>query len=61
MRLQISVFDVLGRKVADLTDQQYSAGPHRINWHFEGRSGVYFIRMVNQSGYSLHKKALYLK
>ncbi|HDQ43891.1 MAG TPA: T9SS type A sorting domain-containing protein [bacterium] len=44
-RVNISVFNVLGQKVADLGESAYGPGIHRVAWE-TGRfkAGVYFIR-----------------
>jgi len=49
-RVQISVFDVTGRRVRTLADGQFSAGEHRMI--FDGSeltSGVYFARLSSGS------------
>jgi hypothetical protein len=66
-RVSLSVFDVLGRKVATLADEMQTAGTHTVN--FDGRrisSGLYFCRMqaVSSAGqllYTSSKKLLLLK
>ena len=50
-RVHVAVYDIRGRLVADLTDQQYATGDHGIVW--KGRdstgrevpSGAYFFRV----------------
>ena len=52
----LSVYDLTGRRVATLVDEHLAPGPHRTAW--DGRtgtgsraaSGVYFLRLVSQSG-----------
>lgn len=45
-RIKLTVFDMLGRKVSNLTDEVRSAGSHTINWNAgELSSGVYFYRL----------------
>jgi hypothetical protein len=45
-RVRLTVFDVIGRRVAILTDQAYSAGAHELIWDAGAHaSGVYFYRM----------------
>ena len=45
-RVRLTVFDVIGRRIAVLTDQAYSAGAHELNWDASAHaSGVYFYRM----------------
>lgn len=58
---KVSVFDILGREVAVLENQEKDAGNHKVK--FDGRnlaSGIYFYRL--QAGeYSKTKKFLLLK
>lgn len=44
--VKLTVYDILGKKVADLVDQKQSAGVHQIRW-FAGElaSGIYFYRL----------------
>ena len=46
-RVELSVFDVLGRRVATLLDGgALNAGSHRIAWNAENvAAGVYFVRL----------------
>lgn len=44
--VDIAVYDVLGRKVAQLADRRFAAGEHRISFDAEGLpSGQYLVRM----------------
>ena len=44
--IRVTVFDVLGRKVATLTDQAYEGGTHEIRWDAsQVSSGQYIYRM----------------
>ena len=44
--VRLTVFDVLGRKVATLVDRPYPAGKHRADWNGANMaSGQYFYRM----------------
>jgi hypothetical protein len=46
-RVTIVVFNILGQKVATVTDEEYSAGTHIVVWNASHiASGVYFCRMV---------------
>jgi flagellar hook assembly protein FlgD len=53
--VQISIFNILGQRVVQLTDNNFTAGEHRINWDSidkpgdEVASGLYFIRMQAES------------
>jgi hypothetical protein len=45
--VSLSVFDVLGRKVAQLVSDTYAAGYHSVSWDASGvASGVYFARFT---------------
>ncbi len=50
-KIEISVFDIRGHKVADLVDEVYSSGLHSITWQSRDQSGqrvasgVYFARL----------------
>jgi hypothetical protein len=49
--VQLAVYDVMGRKVATLVDQDLPPGTHEVVWQGRGRSGqalasgVYFVRL----------------
>ncbi len=57
----IDIYDILGRKVASLTDRQQPAGYHQVLWHADDlSSGIYFYKL--QAGnYIETKKMLLLK
>jgi hypothetical protein len=50
--VSLSIFDVSGRRVADLASGVYTAGDHGISWNLRSRDGqrvgggVYFARLV---------------
>ena len=49
--VRINVFDATGRRVAELIDRHFPAGPHALTWDGRGasgpvRSGVYFVRLT---------------
>jgi hypothetical protein len=44
--VSLTVYNLLGQKVAKLTEGIYGAGTHRIEWHTRNlSSGVYFCRL----------------
>jgi hypothetical protein len=44
--VSLAVYDVLGRKVAQLYDGQLNTGSHRITWNADDMSsGIYFYRL----------------
>jgi uncharacterized repeat protein (TIGR01451 family) len=54
-RVKLSVFDIVGRRVASLSDQVWEAGSHGLDWSGStdggalAAGGVYVIQMVAQS------------
>ncbi len=47
----VQVFDLTGRTVSTLVNEEVSAGNHSINWTPENiSSGVYFVRLTTPSG-----------
>jgi hypothetical protein len=48
--VKVAVYDVAGRRVADLVDESMPAGQHTVRWNGDSKqgrvaSGVYFVRM----------------
>ncbi len=59
--VRISIFDLLGRRVADLLDGRVSAGTHHLRWNASDLpSGLYLVRMETED-YALVRKILLLK
>lgn len=60
-RVTLTVYDVLGRLVADLVSEDLAAGKHLVRWNAQGlATGTYFYRL--QAGpYTEIKKLLLLK
>jgi endoglucanase len=59
--VSLKIYDVLGREVATLLDEQMSAGSHDIHWGAVGLpSGVYFYRLQSGS-FSETRKLILLK
>ena len=60
-RVQVQVFNVLGRKVADLADGNYAAGYHRVIWTpNDTPSGVYLVRLQS-SDFTHTQKVVLMK
>ncbi len=57
----VEVFDLLGRKVATLTDQQLDAGLHPIRWQPADLATGQFIIRANISGRLLQRNVILLK
>jgi len=62
--VQLRVFDVVGRVVATLLDQQLPAGNHSIQWRgrtdsgLEAASGIYFYRLSADNFHKVRKMTL---
>jgi len=65
-RVELAVFDLLGRKVAVLTDRVYGAGVHTVNWNgtdeggHQVASGIYFYR-IKTGDFQRSRKMLLMK
>ena len=66
MRVDVTVFDLLGRRVRNLTDDIFMAGRHSFMWDatddggLQVSSGVYIYR-VNAGSHSITRKMLFLR
>jgi hypothetical protein len=59
--VRMTIFDILGREVRTLLNEQKSAGSYQVNWNASGvPSGVYFYRLQAGS-FSETKKLILLK
>jgi hypothetical protein len=57
--VNLSVFDLLGRKVATLVDEDRNAGTHTIRWNANAQSsGIYFFRLITSDGVISKKMTL---
>jgi hypothetical protein len=65
-RVRVAVYDIRGRRIAELTDQQYQVGEHSVEWRgrdSSGRavpSGEYFFR-IDIGGRVETRKAMLLR
>jgi hypothetical protein len=60
-RVTIQVYDMLGREVATLLDEQLPAGRHSVRWNADGfSSGVYMYRM-QAGGFTASRKLVLMK
>lgn len=58
-RVSLSIYDVLGRRIAALVDGGYEVGYHKVKWNAAGRaSGIYYARLsvYDASGKSVYSK-----
>lgn len=57
--IELRVYDVLGREVAELANRRFDAGFHRIKWDAGGlSSGSYFVRLKTNKGVFTNKMTL---
>lgn len=63
-RVRLSVFNILGQEVAELLNEEVSAGSHRVTWDGKSSagkslaSGIYFYRIVAEDFAELKKMIL---
>lgn len=54
--IKIEIFDLGGRQLTTIANQQFNSGDHQINWdYFLLPSGTYFLRCTSNSSQSTHK------
>jgi hypothetical protein len=59
--VKLSIYDILGRKIAGLVDRNQAAGRYSINWKAADiPTGIYFLR-INGDGYSKTRKMVVVK
>ncbi|MCB2199127.1 T9SS type A sorting domain-containing protein [bacterium] len=60
--LKAVVYDLLGRKVATLTDNRpFQPGYHMLSWTPQGSSGVYFVRLEAGNEWQAMRKVVFVK
>ncbi len=58
-RVELKVFDILGRDVATLVNGEQAAGGHSVRWDAGGYpSGVYFYRLTTDATHNIGKMIL---
>jgi len=61
-RVNLSVFNLLGQKVATLVSEKQPANTYKVEWEATGfASGVYFCRLKTDKGFVKTKKLVLLK
>jgi hypothetical protein len=66
-KITLKIYDILGREVKTLADEEETAGQHAVLWDGtdqHGRrvaSGVYYYRLTSAAGGSVTKKAVLIK
>lgn len=60
--VRLTVYDILGRPVADLANGQFAAGSHQARFHARGLpSGLYFVRMELNGVHAGHQKLMLIR
>ena len=60
--VELSIYSLLGQKVATLVSQEQKAGYHQVEWNASGfASGVYFYRLKCNAGFIQTKKLILLE
>jgi Secretion system C-terminal sorting domain len=54
------IFDVLGREITTLHEGLLGTGTHKLIWSGNGVSGLYFIKVSDDRGWSAIRKLIYL-
>lgn len=58
----LKVYDILGREVTTLVNEEQEPGHYKVEWSASGfSSGVYFYRLTTNSGFVATKKLVLLK
>ncbi len=57
--VSLTVYDILGRKIATLVDQRLASGNYQVTWNPDVASGVYFYRLLS-GAYSETRKMIAL-
>jgi hypothetical protein len=61
-RVRLVIFNVMGEEISVLVNENLPAGIHRYSWDATGfASGVYFYRLMTESGFSAIKKLILLR
>jgi hypothetical protein len=57
--VQLAIYDILGRQVAELTNRAYAPGHHHLVWKADGAAtGLYFVKMETEKFHQVRKVLL---
>jgi hypothetical protein len=60
--VRLTIFDLLGREISTLVNDNLAAGTYEITWNGSNYpSGIYFYKLVNTKGNSFSRKMLLIK
>ena len=57
----IDIYDILGRKVTELTNDFQPAGQHQVNWNASELSSGMYLYKIQAGDYTSSRKMIYLK
>ncbi|MBD3166212.1 T9SS type A sorting domain-containing protein, partial [bacterium] len=61
-KVNVTIYDVLGRQVAQLQNDVMQPGYHYLSWRASGLpSGMYFVRVSEEHGFQAIRKLMYMK
>ncbi len=60
-RVTIEIYDILGRRIETLIDEEQPAGYHTVVWNGEGRSSGMYFYIIQAGDYTDTKKMVLLK
>ncbi|RQW08237.1 T9SS C-terminal target domain-containing protein, partial [candidate division KSB1 bacterium] len=61
-QVELSIYNLLGQKVARLISEKQSAGTYEVDWNAAGfTSGIYFCRLATSQGFAKSKKLVLLR
>jgi len=60
-RVNVEVFDILGRKVSTLMNENIAAGNHYLSWTGHGPSGTYLLRVTHENGWSDVRRLMFVR
>ena len=60
--VELSIYNILGQKVATLVDRRQEAGEYEVEWDASGfASGVYIYRLITDKEYIQARKLVFFK
>jgi hypothetical protein len=61
-QVELSVYNLLGQRVATLVNEKQNAGSYQVEWDASGfSSGIYFYRMQTDAGFVQIRKLMLIK
>jgi hypothetical protein len=61
-QVELSVYNLLGQKVATLVNEKQNAGSHQVEWDASDfASGIYFYRLLTDGGFVQTRKLMLIK